>query len=112
MKREYCEVWENGRCVDVALYSPDHIAPMAPYRAVRTQHRAIVPAPPVREYARNTCTPSRYSAMTATRYEFDDWGNDAELEPVPVVEPEEAPIAVPDWPIRRVVVEPKGGYDA
>jgi hypothetical protein len=121
------EIWENGRYVCGAMYDPDRIAPMQPYRAPRTQHRAIAPAPPVREYARDSCTPSRYNAMTRNRYAVDDrnsqeiWaGWDGELpdeEPLPEpvqrvvypqlkpVAPPPPPIAVPNWPVRPVVVE-------
>jgi hypothetical protein len=126
MTQAYCEVWQGGRRVGSALYDCGRIAPMQPYRDPRMQHRVIVPAPPVREYARDSCTPSRYNALTRNRYadndldgwgdEFDGWDGDIpEEEPLPepvrrapppapvVVEP--LPVAVPNWPRRPAVVE-------
>jgi hypothetical protein len=95
--------------------TPATIAPMQPYRAPMTQHRAIVPAPcrgwdgelhddePMQQPRREV----RY-AQYEPEPEAVPQPQRVTLKPAPVVAPPPpAPIAVPNWPQRPAVVEPE-----
>jgi hypothetical protein len=61
MTQAYCEVWQGGRRVGSALYDPDHIEPMRPYRAPIMQHDPTWAVS-------GLCTPHRYIARTGEQH--------------------------------------------